>query len=259
MNEVTTSLFLVIAGSLAGFIDAIAGGGGLITLPTLSLILGAGLPAIGTNKIGGATAAAMALFIYIRRGHMDLGRSFVFAIWVALGSLAGSRIAPLVPKAWFSGFLIISCPLILWVVYRKDLWVAREAKTHVSQRAVWKALTEPSVVFSGILCGFYDGIWGPGGGTFMFLALVFVARLPLLTALTAAKLANTGSALTALVSYSVGGWVHWREGITIASAMAVGAWFGAHQASRRAAEVVRPVLVIVVSLLVVSLLLTYRR
>ena len=253
MNEV----LLVLTGLLAGFIDAIAGGGGLITLPTLTLLLGAGAHAIGTNKIGGSVAAAMALFVYSRKGHTDWKRSLVFALWVALGAFAGSRVSPLIAPAGFRLILVVSCPLILWVVYRKDLWVEREAKTHTRKRG-WRSVLETGVVFSGLACGFYDGLWGPGGGTFMFLALVFVGRLPLLTALAASKLANLVSALTALASYASGGWVHWHEGIVMASTMAIGAMMGAQQANRRAAQIVRPVLVTVVVLLLANLLFVFR-
>src|SRR4051812_41236315 len=93
--------FLLFAGLIAGFIDAIAGGGGLITLPAISLVVGAGVTAVGTNKIAGAAAALIALLVYARHGHVDWKNSLVFAAMAGLGALVGSRLAPLIPQAAF--------------------------------------------------------------------------------------------------------------------------------------------------------------
>jgi uncharacterized protein len=244
-------LALVAAGLLAGFIDSIAGGGGLITLPALSLVLTAGPHAIGTNKVVGSLAALVALVVYSRGGHFDWRRSFSFAAWVGLGSLGGSLVARSLPLEVFRWLLFGTCPIILWVVWRKDFWVAREEVVHPHLRV--HAMLEPGIILSGLACGFYDGVWGPGGGTFMFLALLFVARLPLLTALAASKLANTCSAGVALVSYAQGGYVHWMTGLPMAIGVSVGALIGATHANRRAADAVRPALVGVVALLLARL------
>ena len=243
---------LLLSGLLAGFIDSIAGGGGLITLPTFSLILGAGPHAIGTNKIAGTVAALVALLVYIRGGHMDWRKSLAFAAWVSLGSFIGSRLSPLLPVAAFKYFLFITCPIILWVVFRKDFWVARELAVHEHSTRWTNALSAP-LILAGLGCGFYDGIWGPGGGTFMFLSLLFIARLPLFPALAAAKLANTVSAGTSLASYAWQGFVHWREGLILSSAIAVGAFIGAKQASKGGSKTVRVVLVFVVAILMFRL------
>jgi uncharacterized membrane protein YfcA len=112
----------------------------------------------------------------------------------------------------------------------------------------------PAVVLSGLACGFYDGVWGPGSGTFMFLSLLFVAKLPLLPSLAAAKLANSASAITSLVSYAAAGHVHTHQGVVMAVGTIAGGYMGARQASASAARVVRPVLAIVVLLLMVKLL-----
>jgi uncharacterized membrane protein YfcA len=244
---------LVPAGLLAGFIDSIAGGGGLITLPALTLAVGAGPHAIGTNKIVGATGALVALLVYLRAGHMDWARSLAFALWIGVGSFLGSRTAPLMPLAVFPWLLALTCPLILWIVWRKDIWVSREAAGHPAVAAGMPPFEWP-IALAGVGCGFYDGIWGPGGGTFMFLALLFVARLPLLTALAAAKFANTTSALAALGGYAWGGYVHWREGAFTAAGMAVGAFLGARFASRRTSRVIRPVLATVAGLLLLRVI-----
>lgn len=245
---------LTLAGVVAGFVDSIAGGGGLITLPSLTLALGAGVDAIGTNKICGVAAAAVALAVYVRRGHMDWRNSTVFAIAVGLGGFFGSRLAPLLPPWMFPWLLALTCPVILYIVWKRDLWVAREATHGEEGTARAGRLLDPAVVLTGLAAGIYDGAWGPGSGTFMFLALLFVARLPLLPSLAAAKLANLASGATSLVSYAMSGHVHYRAGSFVALGTLAGGWAGAHLATTRAARIVRPVLVIVVVLLLVKLI-----
>ena len=106
-------------------------------------------------------------------------------------------------------------------------------------------------MIAGIAVGFYDGFFGPGGGTFMLLGLLWGVRLPLLEALLLSKLANTVSAGVSLVSYGIQGYVHPRYGIVMAIGMTVGGFMGAQLASKRAEKVVRPVLALVVVLLLV--------
>lgn len=238
---------------MAGFVDSIAGGGGLITLPTLAIAVGAGPEAIGTNKIGGACAAAAALAVYARRGHVNWGRSTAFTAWVAAGSFTGSWVAPLLPAQAFRVLLLLSCPLILWIVWKKDLWISREFSVRgpSASAATGSPLT---IALSGALCGFYDGVWGPGGGTFMFLSLLFFAHFPLLEALGTAKFANLFSAGSALIGYAVQGHIHAREGLLMAAAVSVGAFFGARHATRRASRIVRPVLATVTILLLLRAL-----
>ena len=241
---------LLLAGLVAGFIDAIAGGGGLITVPVFTLLLGPGPAAIGTNKIGGTLAAFVALLVYARKGHFDWRKSVLFAVWVALGSWLGSTLNPYVPPAYFKWFLLATCPLILAVVWKKDFWVASAEPPLAEAPTFWKL----GIALSGFGCGIYDGIWGPGGGTFMFLSLFFAAKLPLLTAIAAAKLANTGSALTSLTNYAFHGYVHWKEGFTLAAGIIVGGYFGASHNTQVAGKLVRPLLVVVVTLLLLKMM-----
>lgn len=245
----TTELLLVAAALLAGFIDAIAGGGGLILLPAISLVVGAGPSAIGTNKPAAMAMAAIALIVYARRGHLNWRLSGVFALMVGIGALVGSRVALLIPLAVFPWLLALTCPVLLYVVWQKDLWLPRE----IDESRGTPRPFAPSVLLSGLVCGFYDGAFGPGAGTFMFLSLLFFAHLPLLTALAAAKLANTTSAAVALASYASSGQVHWRLGAIAAVGALVGGFLGARQASEKAARIVRPTLVVVAVLLVLRI------
>jgi uncharacterized protein len=245
-----TSIWLLpLTGLLAGFIDSIAGGGGLITLPAFALLLGPGAQAIGTNKIGATVAALTALLVYRKAGHFNLKVSLLFTVFVVFGSFMGSRLSPSVPPEAFKFLLLTTCPLILWIVYRKDFWVSRD-KSHEP-----KLTPQHLVASAGLICGFYDGIWGPGGGTFMFLSLLFVARLPLVTAMAASKLANTASGATSLASYASQGLVHWKEGLLLSVGIGIGAYLGARFATRVGSPIVRPILLVVVTLLLLRIFL----
>lgn len=236
-------------GLLAGFIDAIAGGGGLITLPLLALALGTGVHAIGTNKINGTIGALAALIVYARKGHLDWRSALSFTAAIGCGSLLGSFLAPLLSPAVIRGMIIGLCPVLLFVIWRKDGWVRAEAAAKAGPPH-WLA-----ILGTGLAVGVYDGAFGPGGGTFMLLGLVLVAQLPLLPALAASKLANATSAGVGLASYGLRGYIHWAEGATMATGMLVGAWLGAQLASRFSARIVRPLLAVVVTLLLIRLLL----
>ncbi len=251
--QLLTSVLLLIAGLVTGFIDSIAGGGGLISLPSLGFVLGLGPHAIGTNKIVGTMAAAVALWVYARRGHFQIKQSLVFTVCISIGAFLGSRLSPFIPPHFFKIFLLLSCPLLLWVVWKKDLWIGT---LHPKSKTGWVSLV--LVITSGVAVGFYDGLWGPGGGTFMLLSLLFIVKLPLLQALAASKFANTVSAGTSLISYASQGFVHWPEGITMAIAVTVGAYFGARLTSRpdskHATRFVRVALGVVATLLAIKLI-----
>lgn len=242
-------LFLVGVGLVAGFIDSIAGGGGLIALPAMSLIVGPGVEAIGTNKIASLAAASVAFLVYHRKGHVDWKSSILFTAFAGLGAFLGSVTAQFISPEVFPWLLAVTCPLILYLIWKRDLWTVRALHPGRS--------TSLAVALSGLAAGFYDGVWGPGGGTLMFLGLLFFARLPLLTALAASKLANTVAAIVGLSTYAAAGRVHPYEGAMLASGMLVGSFFGARLASSNASRVVRPALVVIVMLLAARVIAVY--
>jgi uncharacterized membrane protein YfcA len=234
---------IFLAGLVAGFIDAIVGGGGLITLPALLSVLGSGPEAIGTNKIVGTSAALAALWVYRRAGHFVLGQSVRFSAAVGVGAVLGSLVTPYLPPFLFRWFILFLSPGILWLISQREVWTRH--RPHLP------SYSQNKVLFWGLLAGFYDGMWGPGGGTFLFLVLFLGAKLPLMQALASSKLANVCSASFSLGSFALRGYVHWHLGLWMASAIVLGALAGAQFANRSAAKVVRPLLVVVTGLLVV--------
>jgi uncharacterized membrane protein YfcA len=208
----TAFIFIyLIGGILAGFIDSIAGGGGLITLPLLALTLGPGIDAIATNKINGTVGALMALIVYARRGHLDWRSGALFTTMIVCGSFLGSLGAPFFSPDIFRFLILAICPVLLVVIWQKDRWLQTQPEN--AEVKAWL------VAFVGLGCGLYDGAFGPGGGTFMLLSLTLVAKLPLLVALAASKLANTASASVGLVSYGLRGYIHWWYGASMATGL----------------------------------------
>ncbi|MCC7442446.1 MAG: TSUP family transporter [Bdellovibrionales bacterium] len=243
-----TGLALFFTGGAAGFIDSIAGGGGLITLPALSIALEPGVTAIATNKINGAVAAGVAMAVYFMNRSPGWRKGIPYALAVGAGSILGSLCTPLVPREWLRVFMILALPPLLMMVWNKDRWV-KFAQSHPPEgrlkKRFWAAAT---------LVGFYDGAFGPGGGTFMLLVPVAIGGFPLALALLVSKMANTASASFSLVSYAAQGHVHWAQGAVMASGMAIGAFGGARLATKHAARMVRPALLVALLLLMVKLI-----
>lgn len=233
-------------GFLTGLIDSIVGGGGLISLPTLSIAIAPGAQAIGTNKIVGSTGALIALIVYARKGHLRWREGLSFSLVCAAGSFFGSSVAPYVSKEFFRYLLLIMCPVLLYIVWNRDRFF-REREDFIKPHY--------SLFFlSAFASGFYDGFFGPGGGTFMFLGLFLGTGYPLLPSIAISKMANTFSATTALITYSHNGLVHWKEGFIMASGMIVGSFIGASYASKNITKIIRPMLTLIVILLMLKLI-----
>jgi uncharacterized membrane protein YfcA len=246
------TLIFLGGGAFAGFIDSIAGGGGLITLPLLSVVLGPGVHPIATNKIVGMTGALTALIVYSRARGLDWRLGIGFCATIILGSFIGSLLSPHAPKEFIRWFLIAACPILLTVIWKKDRWLAPAMNPDL-ERPSFSAWHGPTLL-SGLACGLYDGAFGPGGGTFMFLSLAIFVRLPIFSALAISKLANTLSAGISLASYATAGYVHWRIGAVMAIGMLFGSLVGSNLNLKHADRILRPILAIAVLLLLSRLL-----
>lgn len=233
---------------LAGFIDSIVGGGGLITLPVFTMLVGAGAPAVATNKIVATVAALTALIVYTKNGHLRLKIATAFFISVGIGTFIGSKLALILPVEIFKYMVIIVCPIFLYIILNKKTFLKNE------NAKVEKVENLYHLIFSGLLCGIYDGVLGPGGGTLMLLSLVILAKLPLMIAIACSKFANVISASTALASFSLSGVVNWPVGLNLAAFAFIGALLGASLANKKAEKIARPLLVLVVIGLMIKLL-----
>lgn len=230
-------LLLALAAFVAGFIDSIAGGGGLITVPALIL---AGFPpvaALGTNKLQSLFGAGSATIAYAARGLVDLRTQSGQAAMSALGAAIGAMVASRVPGDWLKAAL----PVLLVAI---ALYFA--LKRNLSDFDRHRRLSVPAFTFGFVpAIGFYDGVFGPGTGSFFMLGFVALAGFGLLKATAHTKLLNFASNIGAFAVFLLAGAVSWTAGLAMGAAQFAGARIGAHVAMRGGARLVRPLLVIV--------------
>jgi uncharacterized protein len=241
-------ILLPLVGFITGLIDSVVGGGGLISVPTLSILLGPGALAIGTNKIVGTAGALMALLVYAKKGHLDWRRGLKFVLLVGLSSWIGSRLNPFVSKDIFKILMLVVCPVILYLVLHREVILSDFSDELKDSKKL-----RYGFILSAVFSGLYDGFFGPGGGTFMFFGLHVFGQIPLLQAIAISKLANSASAGASLFGYSTQGFVRWDIGLLMAAGMLVGAFIGARHTTKKSAQIVKPMLIFVVSLLMLSI------
>ncbi|AKQ41294.1 membrane protein [Aurantiacibacter atlanticus] len=236
---------LMLAAFLAGAIDAIAGGGGLITIPAL---MAAGIPpvqALATNKLQATFGTGGAVLAYARKGHIDFRRFAIPTIAAFLGSALGAYILMRIDPAFLEGLL----PLLL---IGMAVYFALARKLSDEDRHSKAGPLSLIAVALGIGC--YDGFFGPGTGSFLTAALVAMFGFGLLRAVAHTKLLNFASNLAGLMVLMAGGHVIWITGIAMALANIVGGQFGAHGAMKFGAGIARPLLIVVSLALTIKLL-----
>jgi uncharacterized membrane protein YfcA len=237
--------FLMAAAFIAGAIDAIAGGGGLITIPAL---LAAGIPpvsAVATNKLQSTLATAGAVLAYSRQGHIDFRRFAWPTAGAFAGSAAGAFLLTRIDPAFLSAFL----PLLLIAIAVYFLLAPRMSDEDKHSRAGPALL-----IATAVAIGCYDGFFGPGTGSFFTTALVVLFGLGLIRAVAHTKLLNFASNLAGLLVLVAGGYVWWVLGSLMALASIIGGQLGARMAMRYGAGIARPLLVLVSLALTAKLL-----
>lgn len=240
-------LFLLIMGLITGLIDSVAGGGGLISVPSYMLVLGPTALAVGTNKVSALASTVTALYIYRRNGFVQVKKHLAFLAAVTVGAISGAYLSRFVPPAFYKAFLVVLAPILLFVLFKRKWWQETE-RHHVGQFYL---------CLLGFACGCYDGIAGPGGGTLMFLSLFIMAGLPLTMAIGTAKLANMFSAGFSLGMYVFMNQVDWRTSIPLTITIVIGAAIGAQFASRNAALYARLALLVVSIILIAKLAISF--
>ena len=239
-------LALAGVGVLAGFVDAIAGGGGMVALPAL---LSAGLPpvaALATNKLQSVFGTGMAAVTYWRRGFIDL-RALVPAIAL---TYAGSFCGALVVKQIDTSLLDIAVPVALIGIALYFLFAPNLSDADKAARLSFARF----VPLLGFAIGFYDGVFGPGTGSFFTIGFVMLFGLGLTRASGHTKVLNVTSNLSALTIFIAAGDVVWPAAIAMAAGQILGGYIGARTGIRFGARVIRPLVVVVSIALAVRLL-----
>jgi len=243
-----TLMLLVAVAGLAGMIDAIAGGGGLLALPA---ILWAGLPpvqALATNKLQGSFGTLTASYNFIRRGEIDLRRLRTPILMTFIGSASGT----LAVQRLGSDLLnqIVPALLIAFALY--FLFSPRIGDQDAHHR-ISHGLFGLLIGFS---LGFYDGFFGPGTGSFFAAAFVLLLGYNLRRATAGTKVLNFTSNIASLIFFSLAGQVVWQVGLPMGLAQMAGAWIGSHLVIRHGTRLIRPLLVIVSLAISIKLLLS---
>ena len=234
---------LALSAFAAGLVDAIAGGGGLLTVPSL---LAAGLPvqiALATNK-GQASFGAISSFAsFWSKGGIDRRRAPWGFVCGFLGSFAGAHVLLLVKAEPLK-------PVVLVLLVLAAAFVAWPRKPRDGKPHDWAMMALVPVTFA---LGFYDGFFGPGVGSMLIVAFVLLFGDTLTRASGNAKVVNLASNLAALLLFSMRGTVLWQVALPMAAANAAGAFVGARLAIKRGDELVRVVVLVVVAALVVKI------
>ncbi len=229
---------LFLTGLAAGFVDAIAGGGGLITLPVL---LNIGLPpadALGTNKLQATFGSASATWHYGRAGLIDFGGSR----WGVLFTVLGATVSTLLLRRLPEQFLKHSIPWLLiavavYVLFRRDLG-GTDRRPRMTPNMFH--------VVCGLGLGFYDGFFGPGAGTFWAMAYMLLLGYNMTRATAHTKIMNLMSNLVSLTVFALGAHVHVGSGVTMGVGQLVGARLGSRVVIKRGTRIIRPIFIAVV-------------
>ena len=231
--EILALLFAVAA--LAGFIDAIAGGGGLITIPAL---MWAGLPptaALATNKLQACGGSFFASFYFVRKGMVNLGQMKLAIACAFVGSALGTIAVQLIDTS----VLKLLLPFLILAIGSYFLFSKK-----ISEEDKQQVLT-PTVfgVTAALGVGFYDGFFGPGTGSFFALAFVSLAGYGLAKATAHAKVLNFSTNIASLIFFALGGKVLWLLGGIMLLGQAIGATLGSRMVLTRGSKIIRPLVV----------------
>lgn len=233
---------------LAGLVDSIAGGGGLISLPAF---LFAGLPmhsAISTNKLSSAVGTTVSTARYCKNGFFDRKIALPSIVLALAGSTIGAKLVLLVEDAYLRGLLILLLPIVAIVVFLDKGEQQADPNFPVSRRMVIACA-------AAFIIGMYDGFYGPGTGTFLLLALTKCAHMDVRTASGNVKLINLSSNVAALATFLFSGTVNIALGLAGAVFCLAGHYMGSGLVMKNGNRIVKPIIIVVLVLLFLKTIL----
>jgi uncharacterized protein len=243
---------LFLTGSTAGFVDSIAGGGGLITLPVL---LNVGLPpqlALGTNKFQSSFGSFTAALYYVRRGLASLNDARVGIACTLIGALSGAYAVQRMSGKILEDVIPIMLLAVLVYMIAVPRAGMRENKNRIMATSGTRAIG--FYVIAGLVLGFYDGFFGPGVGSFWAITFVTGLGFDLKKATAYTKVMNFSSNSVSLIVFLCGGYVLFTLGITMAIGQILGAKLGSRLVIFKGVRIIRPFYIIIVLLTIVKLL-----
>lgn len=246
--EIGLELLLIffVTGLLAGLVDSIAGGGGLLTVPVL---LWSGLPpalALGTNKLQGSIGTLASSFHFYRHGHIPLKGM----LWPIVLTFTGSAAGTLTVQNIQAEYLATLLPILILLFAMYFMFSPRISDKDAHQRLSMNAFG----FIGGFGVGFYDGFFGPGAGAFYMVAFVALMGFNLVKATAHTKLLNFTSNISSLLFFQLAGLVSWPVGLAMGAGQLIGSSIGAHLSIRHGSRLIKPLLVIVSVLISAKLL-----
>lgn len=251
--EITLTTYLIVCPLifLAGLIDSIAGGGGLVSLPAY---LFAGVPphlAIATNKLSSSLGTVVSVIRYYRNKYLDLRLALASSVFSLAGSLIGSNLALLTSEVIIKYMMIPILPIVAYYVLRNKDFDALASKGSITIQMKYVYC-----IIISLFIGAYDGFYGPGTGTFLILLYTGLAKVDVRTASGNAKMVNLASNIGALATFILNGKVIFALGLPAALFCIAGHYIGSGLVVRNGSKIVRPIILIVLVLLFIKIILS---
>lgn len=230
-------LMLTAVAAVAGFIDAIAGGGGLLTIPAMLLANIPPVLTLGTNKLQAASGALAASITMIKKGVVSPSKMKLAIAGAFIGSVLGTIAVQMSPPDMLEKLIpFLIAAIGIYTLFAPSLGEV-EAEPRVSE-STWQRVVAP-------LIGFYDGYVGPGTGMFFALGNVALRGRQIIAATGAAKVLNLSTNIASLIFFIIGGNVLWKVGLAMMVGQTIGAYAGSHMVVRGGSKIIRPVIVLV--------------
>lgn len=248
---VTLETFLIVCPMLflAGLVDAIGGGGGLISLPAYLL---SGVPihnAIATNKLSSTCGTSLATVRFIRQGLVNWRLALPTIVFAVLGSSIGANASLATGEGIMKGILFVALPVVAFLVLNPRIFHDNADVPMALNGRTWM-----TAMVSSFVVGMYDGFYGPGTGTFLIVAFTVFARLNIRTANAQAKVINLTTNITSLTIFILNGQVIFLLGLAAAVCNMAGNYVGAGLAMKGGSRITRPVILLVLGLLFLKVL-----
>lgn len=252
--EITYQTFLIVCPFLflAGLIDAIGGGGGLISLPAYLI---AGLPphaAVATNKLSSACGTTLATCRFIRNGLVNFKLAVPSVIAAIIGSSIGANLSLLIDEDIMLYIMIAILPICAFLVLNKKLFHDSDNTEIALDKRTYLTAT-----IAALFIGMYDGFYGPGTGTFLIIAFTVFAKLNIKNANAQAKVINLTSNITSLIVFLLNGEVIIPVGLAAAVCNMIGGYIGAGLVMKNGAKIIKPSIICVLILLALKILGVY--
>ena len=247
--HVSTFVIISIAFFFAGIIDAVSGGGGLLTLPTFMLT---GFPVhliAGTNQCSCLLGGFTSLYKFVKSGHIYWFTAAIAGVNAVIGSLLGARLNLILPAKYLQLIMILILPFVaVFILVNKNLGEENKMDTLTKRQLAVRA------TLIGLILGAYTGFYGAGGGAFILLAFTTLTKLDLITASGNTKVCSVAAGFTACITFAFSHMVVWPIVFSATAFNIIGNYIGANLAIKKGSRIIRPMFIIVLILLFAKLI-----